>query len=200
MHSLFPQKRLFDFALAFLLILILWPLLLTCFIVATIDTRSFGLFAQKRIGRYGRPFAIYKIKTMLDASCPRSEVTTASDRRITKIGFYMRRFKLDELPQLVNILLGQMSFVGPRPDVPGFADCLKGADRRLLLLRPGLTGPAQLVYKYEEELLDSVSDPVSYNRDILWPRKVSINLQYLDSWCLDGDLRLIFATFFALFK
>lgn len=123
-----------------------------------------------------------------------STVTVSGDSRITKSGTWMRRYKIDELPQLFNVLLGSMSFVGPRPDVPGFADKLKGEDRMILEIRPGITGPASLKYRNEEELLAKQKDPERYNREIIWPDKVSINKRYMQEWSLKKDIEYILRT------
>ncbi|MGS4948164.1 sugar transferase [Meridianimarinicoccus sp. RP-17] len=123
-------------------------------------------------------------------------VTRAGDVRITRLGAKLRRYKLDELPQLWNVLIGNMSFVGPRPDVPGFMDKLTGPDRKILLLRPGITGPATLKYRNEEELLASVDDPERYNADVIWPDKVRINLKYLNDWSFSRDIGYIVKTVF----
>jgi lipopolysaccharide/colanic/teichoic acid biosynthesis glycosyltransferase len=121
-------------------------------------------------------------------------ITTSGDVRITPIGRFLRRFKLDEYPQLWNVLIGNMSFVGPRPDVPGYADRLSGDARRILQLRPGITGPATLYFRNEEELLSSVADPKKYNDEVIWPKKVEMNLQYLDTWGFWKDIGYIFVT------
>jgi lipopolysaccharide/colanic/teichoic acid biosynthesis glycosyltransferase len=123
-----------------------------------------------------------------------STVTTASDQRVTRVGRMMRRAKIDELPQLYNVLLGQMSFVGPRPDVPGFADKLAGEDRVILTMRPGITGPATLKYRNEEEILASVDDPETYNRDVIFPDKVRLNRQYVQNWSFSQDIWFIWRT------
>lgn len=188
-------KRLFDIAAsAFGLIVFGW-LIIACWIIASIDTRSNGFFVQTRIGRHGKPFKIVKIKTMRNRGADtRSSVTTASMAEITPSGRIMRRFKLDELPQLWNVLIGNMSFVGPRPDVPGFADQLEGADRKVLSLRPGITGPASLAFRDEETLLATVDDPEHYNHTIIWPEKVRLNKHYADTFSLSGDIRYIMKT------
>ena len=157
-----------------------------------IDTGSSGFFRQERIGRGGHPFCVIKLRTMRDlgGTC----VTTVRDPRITRVGARLRRMKLDELPQLWNVLIGEMSFVGPRPDVPGFLDQLQGADRALLQLRPGITGPATLQFRQEEEMLAEVSDPEEYNRAVIWPEKVRLNRAYLADWSLARDLSYIART------
>lgn len=118
-------------------------------------------------------------------------VTTDKDPRITRLGRFLRKTKLDELPQLLHVFLGQMSFVGPRPDVPGFADRLEGKDRIILTVRPGITGPATLKYRNEEELLAGQNDFEAYNRNVIWPDKVRMNREYVENWSFWGDIELI---------
>jgi len=125
-----------------------------------------------------------------------SSVSVRGESRITPLGAVLRKYKLDELPELWNVFIGDMSFVGPRPDVPGYADKLVGDDKRILQLRPGITGPASLKYRNEEELLAQQSDPQKYNDEVLFPDKVKINLQYLDNWSFWGDVRYIIETIF----
>jgi len=162
-----------------------WLIILT-WLIASIDTRSNGFFMQERIGRFGRRFTVIKIKTMRDRKG--TLVTRAGDPRITTTGLWLRRFKLDELPQLINVLLGQMSFVGPRPDVASFADQLQGDERLILSVRPGITGPATLKYRDEEQLLAGQSEPERYNREVIWPDKVRLNLAYVRNWGFWSDL------------
>lgn len=152
------------------------------------------MFTQLRVGRAGRMFKIMKIRTMRDLPTVSTTVTTAADPRITRLGRLLRRTKVDELPQLVNVLLGQMSFVGPRPDVPGFLDALQGRERLILTLRPGLTGPATLKYRNEEAILSAVADPETYNREVIYPDKVSINLAYLEQYRFSRDLGYLWRT------
>lgn len=120
--------------------------------------------------------------------------TMRGDPRVTQIGAVMRKFKLDELPQLINVLTGQMSFVGPRPDVVGFADCLQGEDRIILSVRPGITGPATLIFRNEEVLLSDSDDPERFNREVLYPAKVKINRQYIKEYRFFKDVLYILAT------
>lgn len=188
-------KRLFDVVLALMGLAFLWWLIALGWILAAISTRSNGFFFQERIGRNAQLFKIVKLKTMgLDKTGDRSSVTVISSASITRVGKYLRKFKIDELPQLFNVLVGQMSFVGPRPDVPGYADKLTGEDRLILELRPGITGPASLKYKDEEIILKNQKNPVEYNDKIIWPDKVRINLQYYYSQTLMGDVKLIIKT------
>ncbi|MEE2001483.1 sugar transferase [Alkalimonas sp. MEB108] len=187
-------KRSLDLLLALLGLLLLGWLLLLCWLIASIETRSNGMFAQQRIGRFGRPFRVYKIKTMFDASSERSSITAQCQQAITRSGRLFRRLKLDELPQLWNVLWGQMSFVGPRPDVPGYADCLKGEERLILQLRPGITGPASIKYCNEEALLAAASDAKAFNDGVIWPDKVRINLAYYHHYSVWRDLGYLLAT------
>ena len=125
-----------------------------------------------------------------------SSISVKGERRITPLGAVLRRYKLDELPELWNVLIGDMSFVGPRPDVPGYADKLEGNDRRILQLKPGITGPASLKYRNEEELLAEQDDPQRYNDEVLFPDKVRINIEYLDNWSFGYDIKIIIYTVF----
>lgn len=187
-------KRLFDIVLAFFLLLALWWVIVLAWLVATFETKSNGLFIQKRIGKKGKIFSIFKIKTMKTVDGIETTVTTSKDQRITRSGTFFRKTKIDELPQLFNVLFGTMSFVGPRPDVPGFADMLEGEDRIILTLRPGITGPASLKYKDEESLLAKQKDPESYNKEIIWPDKVKINKAYIKEWTLKKDVEYLIKT------
>ncbi|SFV60847.1 FIG071646: Sugar transferase [hydrothermal vent metagenome] len=168
--------------------------MLLAWIVASAETKSNGLFMQTRIGKDGRRFNVFKIKTMKAVQGVQTTVTTSRDRRITRSGAFFRRTKIDELPQLFNVLSGEMSFVGPRPDVPGFADELEGEDRVILQLRPGITGPASLKYKDEEKILSMQDDPEVYNREVIWPDKVAINKAYMQAWSLKKDIGYIIQT------
>jgi len=187
-------KRLFDVVLSLVGIGISWWVMLGAWIVASMETRSNGLFLQERVGRGGEPFKVWKIKTMRPDGNATTTVTTIRDDRITKSGAFFRRTKIDELPQLFNVLLGQMSFVGPRPDVPGFADKLEGEDRVILTVRPGITGPASLKFKNEEEILARQKDPETYNREVIWPEKIRINKEYIANWSLKNDIMYIIKT------
>ena len=177
-------KRLFDFFFGLAGLFLLSGILLLCIAIASIDTRSFGLFVQDRIGQYGKIFRIYKIKSM-------NGVT----KEVTPFGRFLRASKLDEFPQFFNILLGQMSFVGPRPDIPGYADVLQGKDRLLLTLKPGLTGLASLKYRNEEELLATQTDPLHYNDTIIWPDKVRLNNWYAAHRSFAMDISILCYTF-----
>lgn len=187
-------KRTFDITASAAGLAVLWPLMLVIALLVKLTSPGPILFRQQRVGRYGRLFTCVKFRTMTVGAEREGSVTTAADRRITAIGKWLRRLKLDELPQLWNVLVGQMSFVGPRPDVPGYADRLEGEARRVLDLRPSITGPATLAFRDEEELLARAADPRVYNDMVIWPRKVELNLEYLNTWSLWRDIRLILAT------
>ena len=153
------------------------------------------IFTQKRVGKGARLFVIYKFRTMRIHHGGGS-ISVAGEARITPLGAKLRKYKLDELPELWNVLIGDMSFVGPRPDVEGFADNLKGEDRKILELKPGITGPASLKYKNEEEILAKVKDPIKYNNEVIFPDKIKINLNYYYNNSLFGDIKLILQTLF----
>jgi len=190
------QKRSFDLFFSIFGLFFTWWIIIVAWLVASIDTRSNGFFIQKRVGRNGKNFKVLKIKTMRPVEGLDGTVTRRGDPRITAIGAFFRRTKIDELPQLWNVLLGDMSFVGPRPDVPGFADTLQGKERAILTLRPGITGPATIAYRNEEVLLADQSNPEVFNQDVIWPDKVRINLEYLHHWSLIGDFKYIIQTVF----
>ena len=176
-------KRLGDFLFAILLLFLFSWFILSLVILASIDTQSFGVFCQTRIGYLKKPFVIYKIKTFQD------------DKTISKIGAFLRQYKLDESPQLFNVLLGDMSFVGPRPDIPGFADALKGEESIILSVKPGITGPATLYYRKEEELLAKQNNPDHYNASIIWPKKVELNIKYVEEMSFKKDMYYLVKTF-----
>lgn len=178
-------KRLFDISISFIALLFLWWLILLLFVCSALNTGQNGFFIQKRVGRFGRIFKIIKIRSMKD---------DGFNKKITGFGRVVRKYKLDELPQLINVLLGTMSFVGPRPDVPGYYDTLAGADKRLLTLRPGITGPASIKYADEEQLLSAVDEPLHYNDTVIFPDKVRINLKYLDKQSLLLDIKILLYT------
>lgn len=178
-------KRFFDFLSALLLLLILSWLLIFCIIIASFETKSFGLFLQKRIGQFGKPFTIFKIKTMDD-----------NTKKTSTFGIFLRKSKLDEFPQLFNILIGQMSFVGPRPDIEGYYDKLQGEERKILELKPGLTSEASIKYANEEEILNHKENPLEYNDTIIFPDKVKMNLEYYYKYSFLVDLQIIVKTVF----
>ena len=187
-------KWIFDRVMAAAGLLALWPVLVV--VAVLIKVRMPGgpvIFRQRRVGRGGRLFTMYKFRSMT-VGHGGSSVSVAGESRITPLGAKLRRYKLDELPELWNVLVGDMSFVGPRPDVPGYADRLTGTDRDVLRLRPGITGPASLKYRDEEDLLAKVDDPQRYNDEVIFPDKVRINLYYLNHYSFVKDIQMIFCT------
>ena len=189
-------KRIFDFSSSFIGLIILLPLLI--FISFAIKLGSSGpvLFSQKRVGKDGKLFTLIKFRSMSVYQESTSTATARGDARITGVGSFLRKYKLDELPELWNVVKGEMSLVGPRPDVPGYANSLKGTDRNMLKLRPGITGTASLKYANEEEVLASQEDPQKYNDEVIFPDKVKVNLEYYENQSLWLDIKIIFATIF----
>lgn len=187
-------KFIFDRLMALIGLLCLWPLLIVLAILIKVKMPGGpAFFTQKRVGRHGRLFTIHKFRSMA-VSHDNSSVSIAGEARITSLGAILRKYKLDELPELWDVLIGNMSFVGPRPDVPGYADMLTGDDRRMLELRPGITGPASLKYRDEEELLAKVDNPIEYNDKVIFPDKVRFNLYYLDHYSFLKDIQMILCT------
>lgn len=189
-------KKLFDKSASFFGLLFLWPVLIIVAILIKIKMPDGNvLFKQRRVGQGGRLFTMVKFRTMV-VNHSGSSVSVAGESRITPLGKTLREYKLDELPELWNVLKGDMSFVGPRPDVPGYADKLQGDDRNILKLKPGITGPASLKYRNEEELLAEQSNPQEYNDNVIYPDKIKINLFYLNNYSFFIDLKIIFCTVF----
>ena len=187
-------KFLFDRSTSFFGIVLLSPILIVISILIRVKMPSGSIiFKQKRIGQHGKLFTMYKFRSMT-VNHSGSSISVKGESRITPLGAKLRKYKLDELPELWNVLIGDMSFVGPRPDVPGYADKLEGEDRRILLLKPGITGPASLKYRNEEELLAQQDDPQKYNDEVLFPNKVRINIEYLDHWSFWNDIKIIIYT------
>ena len=180
------SKRLFDLFLATLGLLISGPIIVLLFIFASIDTKQNGFFFQKRIGQFGKPFTIFKIRTF----------GLKEKKPISKFGDFLRNSKLDELPQLWNVLIGNMSFVGPRPDIAGYYDLLSGENRKILELKPGLTSLASIKYANEEYLLEKQENPLWFNDNIIFPDKVKMNLEYYYSNSIYIDLKIILKTTF----
>ena len=191
-------KRTFDILLSVFAIFLLFPFFLLVSFLIVIDSGFPIFFLQKRIGRGAKEFNIIKFRTM-KTNNENITITVSDDSRITRIGKYLRKTKIDELPEILNVLFGQMSFVGPRPDVKGYADKLKGANRKILALRPGITGPASLKYYNEEYILSQKSNPKKYNDEVIFPDKVKINMYYFHNRSFFLDLKIIFATIFRIF-
>lgn len=188
------SKFIFDRGAALFGLISLSPVLLIVAILIRVKMPGGPvIFTQKRVGQHGKLFTMYKFRSMT-VSHNGSTVSVKGESRITPLGANLRKYKLDELPELWNVLIGDMSFVGPRPDVPGYVDKLEGDDRRMLLLKPGITGPASLKYRNEEELLAEQENPKKYNDEVLFPDKVRINIEYLDNWSFWNDIKIIIYT------
>lgn len=187
-------KWIFDRLASTMGLLILWPILLLVAIMIRVKMPGGPvIFKQKRVGQDGKLFTMYKFRSMT-VSHSGSSVSVAGESRITPLGAKLRKYKLDELPELWNVLKGDMSFVGPRPDVPGYADKLEGRDRNILKLKPGITGPASLKYRNEEELLAKIENPQKYNDEVIYPDKIKINLYYLEHYSFLKDIQMIICT------
>ncbi|WP_315514783.1 sugar transferase [Prevotella histicola] len=195
-------KWLFDKLASLFGLLFLSPVLFVVAILIKVKMPGPVLFCQKRVGQYGKLFTVYKFRSMTvkaEASVASRDsdatsIASTEQNRITPLGEKLRRYKLDELPELWNVLKGDMSFVGPRPDVPGYADQLQGEERDILKLKPGITGPASLKYRNEEELLASVDNPAQYNDEVIFPDKVKLNLYYLKHYSFIKDIQMIICT------
>lgn len=202
------QKRLFDIVASFCGLLILWPVLVVTAILIKIKMPGGpAFFCQKRVGKDGNLFTCHKFRSMT-VKHNGSSVSVSGDSRITPFGAKLRHYKIDELPELWDVLIGNMSFVGPRPDVPGYADKLEGEDRDVLKLRPGITGPATLKYRLEDEMIseyvakrqaegdtrDSQVIAVEYNDTVIYPDKVRLNCYYYRNYSFWKDIEMIFAT------
>lgn len=201
-------KYIFDRVMALIGLLFLWPVLLIVAILVKVKMPGGpAFFVQKRVGKGGKLFKCHKFRTMT-VKHSGSTVSVAGDSRITPFGATLRHYKLDELPGLWDVLIGNMSFVGPRPDVPGYADQLQGDDRRVLKLRPGITGPATLKYRLEDEMISeyvaqkqAAGDTrgmqeiaVEYNDTVIYPDKVRLNKYYLDHYSFIKDFQMILCT------
>jgi len=191
-------KRLFDLIFAIFGLILLLPFFLAISILIKIDSKGSVFFIQDRVGQDAFLFKIIKFRTMTTSEEIKSTISIKGDVRVTKFGEILRRYKIDELPELINILRGEMSFVGPRPDVPGYADKLNGDARNILKLKPGITSLASLKYSNEELLLSQQKNPIDYNNNIIYPDKVKMNLNYYKNHNLWIDIKIIFATIFRL--
>ena len=192
------MKRLIDFIMSFAGLIFLSPFLLFISILIKISTNGNVFFVQERVGRNGSLFKMIKFRTMYTDHNDNNTISIKGDSRITKLGYFLRKYKIDELPELINVLFGDMSFVGPRPDVKGYADKLKGDYRKILKLRPGITGPASIKFINEELLLSQQKNPKYYNDNVIYPEKVRINLDYFYNNSIWIDFKIIFATIFRI--
>lgn len=191
------KKRFFDIIVSFVGLLFTFPIIIIAVLLVRIKYKESGFFIQNRVGKDGKEFKILKIKTMSSNLNFNTTVTTTNDPRITKLGRIYRKTKIDELPQLINVLKGDMSFVGPRPDVKELVYSIPEELRKVFLsVRPGITGPATLKYRNEEEILAEVENPKIYNQEFIFPDKVNINIDYISNYNFKKDIEYILKTIF----
>ena len=193
------MKRLFDIVCSLCGLLVISPLLLIVAIWIKLDSPGPVFYRQVRVGRYGKDFHIFKFRSMYVDSDRRGLITVGDhDPRVTRAGYYIRKYKIDELPQLINVLIGDMSFVGPRPEVRKYVNLYTDEQCQVLTLRPGITDAASIKYRDENEILAAQPNPDQYYTDVIMPDKLRHNLEYLHHHSLLGDIRLIVQTFIAL--
>lgn len=194
-------KRLMDIVVSGCALAVLWPVLLAIALVIKIDDPGPVFYRQVRVGRNGRTFRIYKFRTMVvDADKKGLAITVGRDNRITRMGAFLRKTKLDELAQLINVFIGDMSFVGPRPEVPKYVDMYTPYQRQVLLVRPGITDYASIAYRNENDLLASSSDPEKMYIEQIMPDKIELNMKYLREISPIADIRLILSTIIAVVR
>ncbi|PQA90555.1 LPS biosynthesis sugar transferase [Chryseobacterium piscicola] len=182
-------KLVIDYGIASVAVIIFLPIFIVLFVLASVDTGFPGVFTQDRVGRFGTTFTIYKFKTYHSKTLNKSQ-----------FGRWLRKTKLDELPQIFNILKGDMSIIGARPDIKGYYDVLEGEQRLILNLKPGLISEAGIKYRNEDEILANQDHPLQYNDEVLFPDKVKMNLDYYKNLSLKNDLKIIWKTLFVLLK
>jgi len=194
------MKRFFDIIFSLIGIIILIPFYLIIAIAISLDSKGGVIYRQKRTGKNGIPFDVMKFRTMRPDSFSKGSLTIGDrDPRVTKIGYFLRKYKLDELPQLFNVLLGDMSFVGPRPEVEKYTKLYNEEQKKVLSVRPGITDKASIKYRNESELLAKSEDPEKTYVDVIMPEKLNINLAYIENNSVGKDIEIIFETIFAIF-
>lgn len=186
------MKRIMDVLLSIIAIIVTVAPMLILIITSSFFTKSFGVFFQDRVGMNAKTFTLFKIKTMREFK--------NGTIVLTRFGKLLRKTKLDELPQLFNVLFGSMSIIGPRPDLKGYADALEGDNRIILSVKPGITGPATLQFSNEEMILSEQKSPIEYNDTVIWPQKIAINKAYVKNWSLAKDFGYIFKTIQQVFR
>jgi len=196
-HTFYTKsgKRIFDSASAAIGLLVLSPVLLVLLLLVKLSSPGPVFFRQDRVGRNGNIFRIVKFRSMFEDADKRGPpITSAGDYRTTALGRLLRRLKLDELPQLWNVLKGDMSLVGPRPEVPCYVECYSASQRQVLAVRPGITDPGSILYRHEEQLLGDQPDPDRYYKEVVLPDKLNLNLKYLNHMSFSYDLSLLLQT------
>lgn len=192
-------KRAFDILCSFLGLTVLSPVLLVVSVLVAITSPGGVFFRQERIGKDGRPFRIFKFRSMRKDNAG-LKITTGNDSRITPVGRFLRKSKIDELPQLINVLVGDMSFVGPRPEVADYVNLYTPYQRQVLLVRPGITGLASIRFRNENDLLTASDDPNRTYIEQIMPRKIDLDLEYIPHASVFYDIKLIFQTFAVVIK
>lgn len=194
-------KRIFDIIVSFIGLIVLLPVFLIIGVAIKLDSKGPVLYRQTRVGRGGKNFRIYKFRTMvIDADKKGMQITVGEDNRVTRLGSFLRKFKMDELPQLINVLIGNMSFVGPRPEVNKYVEIYTDRQRDILKVRPGITDIASIEYRNESDLLAKSLDPENTYINEIMPRKIKLNMKYLQNISLCLDIKLIFKTLFVIIR
>lgn len=194
-------KRIFDITASAAGLLVLSPILVPIAIWVKIDSKGPVFYRQSRVGRGNKDFGLYKFRSMQVGADRKGLITVGGhDPRVTRAGYYLRKYKLDELPQLINVLKGDMSLVGPRPEVRKYVELYTPEQRRVLRVRPGITDPASIRYRNENELLAQADDPEKCYRETIMPDKLRLNLEYIDNRSFTGDIGIIFRTFSSIIK
>ncbi len=195
------MKRFFDIIFSLIGIIVLIPIYILISVAISLDSKGGVIYRQKRTGRGGKPFDVMKFRTMRPDSFAKGALTVGDrDPRVTKVGYFLRKYKLDELPQLFNVLFGDMSFVGPRPEVEKYTRLYNEEQKKVLSVRPGITDYASIKYRNESELLAKSDDPEKTYIDVIMPEKLNINLAYIKDNSVFKDVKIIFETFLAIIK
>ena len=195
------MKRLFDFFSALIGLTLIFPIFIIVSFLIIITSKGPVFYIQQRIGRYGKPFSLLKFRSMSVGSDKKGLLTVGdNDTRVTKIGYFIRKYKIDELPQLINVIIGDMSLVGPRPEVAKFVNLYTDYQKKILDVRPGITDHASIKYRDEAEVLKAQEDPEKYYIDVLMPDKLNINLSYLENTSLLKDIKVIFKTILKILR
>lgn len=195
------MKRLFDFLISLLGILFLLPVYLIIALLIKLDSKGDVLYKQERIGKNGVPFYVLKFRTMVPDAFAKGALTVGSrDPRVTNVGYYLRKYKLDELPQLFNVLFGEMSFVGPRPEVRKYTDLYNEEQRKVLSVKPGITDYASIKFRNENDLLVASDNPEKLYIEEIMPQKLDLNMKYINDNHVFKDIQIIFETFYTIIK
>lgn len=193
------MKRLFDIISSGCGLIVLSPIFIVIAIWVKLDSKGPVFYRQIRVGKDNKDFRLFKFRSMKIGADRQGLITVGGrDPRVTRSGYYIRKYKLDELPQLINVFIGDMSVVGPRPEVRKYVDLYTPEQMRVLSVRPGITDLASIRYRNENELLETVDEPETYYREVIMQDKLKINLEYVDNRSFWGDIKLIFATLYAV--